>query len=103
MDDALLYKDKPLFALDIGYKSLKVMQLNKGKHVKVSGFGVIGFDPTAIENGIIKKPEVIATALQQLIKNQLVGKITTRRVALTIPAAHTFTHAPNFQNFPTRT
>lgn len=93
MDDALLYKDKPLFALDIGFKSLKVMQLHKGKKTKVTGFGVIGFDPKAVENGIIKQPEVIAGALQQLIKTQLVGKITTRRVALTIPAAHTFTHA----------
>lgn len=93
MDEALLYKDKPLFALDIGYKSMKVMQVEKGKRIKVVGFGVTRFDHTAIEKGIIKKPELLAQALQELIGKHLVGKITTRRVALTIPAAFTFTHA----------
>lgn len=93
MNDALLYKDKPVFALDIGYKSMKLMQINRGKHCKVIGFGVTGFDPSAIENGIIKKPDVLAEALKQLITKDLVGKVTTRRVALALPAAHTFTHA----------
>lgn len=93
-DDALLYKDKPLFALDIGYKSMKVMQMvKKGKKMRVIGFGVRSFDPAAIKDGIIDKPEIIAEALVNLMKENLVGKITTRRVALTLPAAHTFSHA----------
>lgn len=92
MDEALLYKDKPIFALDIGCKSLKVMQIAQGKKIKVLGYGVTRFDQTAIQDGIIVKPEVIAKALQDLIKNELVGSITTKRVALSLPAPHTFSH-----------
>jgi type IV pilus assembly protein PilM len=102
MDEALLYKDKPLFALDIGYKSLKVMQIHKGKKSKVVGYGVIGFDPTAIVDGVIVKPDVLAQTLQELIKNSLVGKLTTRRIALTIPASHTYSHATQLPKLNTK-
>ncbi len=99
MDESLLYKDKPIFALDIGYKSIKIMQVTKSsKKTKVIGFGVAKFDPSAIDNGILVKPELIAEALQQLIKSDLVGKITTRRVALAIPASRTYSHAAQLPN-----
>ncbi len=85
------YKDKPVFGLDIGFNSIKAMQIEShgNKHV-VIGYGVVHFDPKAVENGVIKDYEAIAKAVLDLFQNKLSGEITTRRVALSVPAARTF-------------
>lgn len=97
------FHDKPLFGLDIGHGSLKVMQLSTAsgkesakdkKHKpRVGGYGFATFDKTAQKDGVIVKPEIIAKAAFDLFKNKLVGSITTRRVALAIPAYRTFTRS----------
>ena len=51
------------------------------------------FDQQAIEGGIIVKPEIIAEAVQKLFQHNLVGDITTNRVALAVPVAQAFTRA----------
>ncbi len=85
------YKDKPLFGLDIGFNSLKAMQIEShGSKHTVVGYGVVHFDPKAIENGVIKDYELLAKAALDLFKNNIEGEITTRRVALSVPAARTF-------------
>jgi type IV pilus assembly protein PilM len=87
----LFYKDKPLFGLDIGATSIKVMQLHHdGQHTSVTGYGVIRFPETASENGVITDYESLAKALFELFSKGINGKITTRRVAATIPAAHAY-------------
>jgi type IV pilus assembly protein PilM len=94
MNSALFYKDKPVFGLDIGHSNLKVMQVvrTSKKHI-VGGYGVAPFDPSAIVDGVLKKPEVIAEATHNLFDKNLIGDITTRRVALAIPASRTFNRA----------
>lgn len=91
------FKNKPLFGFDIGSGSLKVMQIAEDSidsgHPQVIGYGTTKFDRTAVENGVIVKPEVIAEATLELFKHHLVGDITTRRVAMAIPAYRTFTRA----------
>jgi len=95
------YHDKPLFGLDIGHGSMKVMQLEERppkstgkKHVpRVIGYGSTNFDKAAQEDGVVIKPEIIAKAARDLFKNNLVGDITTRRVAIAIPAYRTFTRS----------
>ncbi len=95
------YHDKPLFGLDIGHGSLKVMQLSDfnglavpGKHKpKVIGYGFTNFDKAAQKDGVVVKPEVIAAAAKELFEKNLIGDITTRRVAIAIPTYRTFTRA----------
>jgi type IV pilus assembly protein PilM len=94
------FHDKPLFGLDIGHGSLKVMQLNapvaKSGHprtVQLVGYGYAEFDKAALVNGVIVQPEVIAKAAQELFANNLIGDITTRRAAIAIPAYRTFTRS----------
>lgn len=90
-NNTFFYKDKPLFGLDIGFNSMKAMQIEPhGTKHTVIGYGVSRFDHKAIENGVIKDHETIAKAALELFKNNLIGEITTRRVALSIPAARTF-------------
>jgi type IV pilus assembly protein PilM len=98
---ALLFKDKPIFGLDIGYGSIKVMQIETmTKKRSVVGYGAITFAPDAIKDGTIVDPEVIAAAAHELFSKQLVGDITTRRVILSLPAAKSFTrnvHLPKLK------
>ncbi len=93
MNTALFYTDKPAFGLDIGFGNLKVMQIDRGHNNKkrpITGYGVASFDPGAIVDGVIKDPEVIAKAIHDLFNKNLIGNITTRRVAIALPAARTF-------------
>lgn len=97
------FHDKPLFGLDIGPGSLKVMQLSeqnskpkkgsKSKQPNVVGYGFTNFDKAALEDGVVTKPEIIAQAALDLFKNHLVGDITTDRVAMSIPAYRIFTRS----------
>lgn len=91
------FKNKPLFGLDIGSASLKVMQLEPSsletKQPRIVGYGAAKFDRKAVEDGVITAPELIAESLLTLFKSGLNGDITTRRVAMAIPAYRTFTRA----------
>ncbi len=95
------FHDKPLFGLDIGHGSLKAMQVSqlppksaaKNFRPKVIGYGTASFDKSAQDNGVVVRPEIIAKAADELFKHHLVGDITTRRVALAIPAYRTFTRS----------
>jgi len=94
------YHDKPIFGIDIGHGSLKVMQLaespqklSAGYRPKIVGYGNAVFDKLAQENGVIIKPEIIAKATTELFKKHLIGDITTRRAAIAIPAYRTFTRS----------
>ena len=96
------YRDKPLFGLDIGPSSLKVMQVSQpvarvngkvDKLPQVIGYGFTTFDRTATEDGVIVQHEVVAKAARTLFDQHLIGNITTSRVALAIPAYRTFTRS----------
>ncbi len=98
------YKDKPLFGMDIGNGSLKVMQTQHSDQVadnkqnaklknSLVGYGSCHFDPKAIDNGVVVNPELIAESAKQLFNTGLFGDITTSRVALTIPSYRTFTRS----------
>lgn len=89
---SLLFKDKPVFGLDIGFSTVKVMQIdhsNKGKN-SVVGYGFTNFDSKAIKDGVIIDPEAIAKPIQELFDKGLAGHINTRRVVMSIPATRTF-------------
>ena len=95
------FHDKPLFGLDIGHGSLKVMQVEqaptgpavKNHAPKVVGYGFASFDGSALENGVVVKHDIIAKAAYELFDKNLIGDITTRRVAIAIPVYRTFTRS----------
>lgn len=89
--DTYFYQDKPLFGLDIGYSSIKAMQIEAAnKQPIIIGYGVNDFNPKAVNNGVIVDAESIAGSVVELFSNNLVGEINTSRVAFAIPAARTF-------------
>lgn len=92
----LFFEDKPLFGFDIGHGKVRVLQLNAtgGKHnPRLIGYGEVTFDADAIVDGVIEKPEIIAAAVQDLFRRHLVGDITTKRVAMSLPIARAFTRS----------
>lgn len=87
----IFYKDKPLFGFDIGRSSIKLMQVNETpKGSVVVGYGTATFDPVAVKNGVIVEPEIIIKAAYELIEKNMVGKLTTRHAAISLPNAHSF-------------
>lgn len=89
---ALFYTDKPVFGFDVGRSSLKIMQIDQtAKKSKVVGYGTTTFDSSAIDNnGVIVDPEKIIKVAYELMTKKLVGNVTTRRVAVSIPNANSF-------------
>lgn len=97
----LFFEDKPLFGLDVGRNSVRAIQLIAGRNrLKVIGYGMTTFDPAAIDDGVITRPELIAYAVQNLFKHNLVGDITTSRVALSVPVARAFTRSLDTPRLP---
>lgn len=95
-NQSLFYRDRPLFGLDIGFKSVKAMQLephNKG--YQVAGYGVNSFNEQAVKNGVIVDYETLAQSINELFSSKLVGQITTRRAAFSVPASKTFSRILN--------
>jgi len=91
MEKTLYYHDKPLFGMDIGYRTVKVMQIDhNGKKHEVSGYGIASFDQQAVDNGVIIDYEKVAASVHQLFTSGLTGEISTRRVAVSVPASRTF-------------
>lgn len=89
----LLHRDKPLFGIDIGRSSVKVLQLDRTSNYqkpKVVGYGSAPTDPRSIKKGVIIDPESIARSVYELITKNVVGSITTRQAALSLPNEHCF-------------
>ena len=96
MSTGLFYKDKPLFGLDIGTSSIKVMQIeDRGKGQFIVGYGVTNYEQDAIKDGVIENPEHLAKATKELFEKNLIGEITTRRAAVSIPVARTYNRVMN--------
>lgn len=88
---ALLYKEKPVFGFDIGRSSVKVMQIDQsGKMPVVIGYGSTSFNPDAVTNGRVVDPIEVAKQTYALFAKELVGVITTKRVAVSLPNEHSF-------------
>lgn len=86
-----IYNEKPLFGLDIGSSTVKVMQITKHKsNNQIVGYGACEFDPKCLKNGVIIDLELMAKSIKGLFEHNLIGKITTRRVAMSLPSSKTY-------------
>lgn len=89
--ETLFYKDKPVFGLDIGSGSVKVLQIEENsKRNRITGYGVQTFDPNAIIDGVLVDIEAVAKATQELFKKNLIGDISTNRVVISVPSARSY-------------
>jgi type IV pilus assembly protein PilM len=90
----IFYRDKPVFGLDIGLNTIKVVQIGAASPLpEVLGYGVIDFDPRLLKDGAVIGPDAIAARVKELISHKVVGQLTSNRVNVTIPAVRTFTRS----------
>lgn len=86
------YHKRPIFGLDIGSQSIKVMQLeHHNKASRVLGYGSTHTTSTLIKDGVIMQIPETAKLVDKLLSEQLQGKLTTNRVVMGIPVSHVFT------------
>lgn len=103
MNQKYFYNDKPIFGLDIGFNTIKVMQIEThNKKRTVSGYGVANFDSNAVVDGVIKEPSKLARAAYEIFDKTIIGEINTRRVVVSLPAAKTFNRIINLPKLPSK-
>ena len=96
LESSTFFRDKPIFGLDIGFSTVKVMQIeNHGNSHHVIGYGSGNFDSSAIKEGVIVNLELLASSINQMFNGAISGHINTRRVVTNIPATRTFTKTMN--------
>jgi type IV pilus assembly protein PilM len=85
-----LSKKSPLVAIDIGSSSIKLVQLRELKRGKyeLTHFGIMPLAEKCIVEGLIKKPELVAEALKNLIKTE---KIQSNYVVSAVAGESIFT------------
>lgn len=92
MNNTYFYQDKPVFGLDVGLSSLKIMQIDSShRKAHVVGYGVTSFSSEMFNEGILTDPEGLAKIAVDMFEKRLIGDITTRRTVIAIPASKTFT------------
>jgi type IV pilus assembly protein PilM len=78
----LTKKSAHLVGLDIGSKSIKVAEIQDAKSgMSLKRFGIIDLPHGAIEEGVIKDPEAVSTAIKDLFKS---SNIKDQNVAMSI-------------------
>lgn len=91
MQVPLFYKDRPLYGFDMGNRTVKVAQLRaSGKKVQVLGYGQISFPAKLVVDGVITDPGELAEHIQPLLQKNLIGRVSARRVAASLPMGKIF-------------
>lgn len=92
MKTPLFYHKKPIFGLDIGSQTVKVIQLEqKGKSALVKAYGIIDTDEKIMKDGVISDVRGAATLIDQLLSDKIIGNLDTNRVAMSVPVSRVYT------------
>lgn len=70
---------------------MKILQIDyrRGKAF-VQGYGFCSFDSNAIVDGVITDIEPVAAAAQTLFADNIIGTLSSRSVAVSLPVTHTY-------------
>jgi type IV pilus assembly protein PilM len=90
--EGILGLKKPIFGLDIGYNSLKVMQLKgEGEHARLFGVGEVSIEAKALGKDGIKEPQKIAESILAACKEAKPNPINAKIVSAALPESLVFT------------
>jgi len=87
----LYYKDKPIVGLDISQTGIKIMAVDAKKRV-VNGYGSIDLDPGKLQASVDDNDAYLETNLKSLLVKNIVGRLPSNHIVLSIPTGRTFTH-----------
>ena len=92
----MFYHKRPMFGLDIGSQTVKFMQLDPhAKRATVKAYGSIATDDKIMIDGVIRDIDKAAKLVDELLDKNVVGKLSTNRVVMSVPVSHVFTRVVN--------
>ena len=92
MYESVLGLKKPIFGLDIGYSTLKVMQIKgEGARAKLSGVAEVKIEPKTLSKDGIKDKKKITEAILAAMKAARPHPISARIVSSALPESLVFT------------
>lgn len=92
MFEGLLETKKNIFGLDIGYKSLKIVELKKtGKNYQLRGYIEQDIPPDSLTKSGIKVKKQISDIIKRAVLNTRPHAVTTKYVVSSIPESMVFT------------
>lgn len=99
MYEGVLGIKKPIFGLDIGYQTLKVMQLKgEGPGAKLLGVAEVKIEPKTLDKDGIKNQRKAAEAIWMAMKSAKPHPITARVVSAALPESLVFTKSVDLPN-----
>ncbi len=85
----LFYKDKPMTGLDISSTGVKIMSIDPRKFT-VLGYGTMDLDPVKVKDSLEKGDHYLSDSIKTLLKEKIVGVISSKRVAVGIPTSRSY-------------
>ena len=85
----IFYRDKPIIGLDISKIGVKIMSIDKNKML-VRGYGSISLDPEEADFDNEQAVTYISEKIKEMLREKIVGRIESNRVAVSIPTRRTF-------------
>lgn len=91
----LYFKDKPVIGLDIGLTGIKVMAIDQNKP-RVLGYGSLDVDPLRMRQVFDNQDQTyLLENLQSLMRDKIVGNLSSNHAAISVPTARTFSRTFN--------
>lgn len=85
----IFYKDKPIVGLDVSKIGVRVMSVDKNKML-VRGYGAVNLDPEKADFDSEESVTYISEKVKETLRDNVIGKIESNRVAVSIPTRRTF-------------
>ncbi len=88
--EALTIKFDKAFGLDIGDRSVEIIELEKVFKFSVVTYGRIELEEGVVENGVILNQNILAEKLKNLLKDARPKKVSTNKVIVSLPESQVF-------------
>lgn len=85
----VFYNTKPIIGLDISKTSIRVVSVDRSKML-VHGYGSVDLDPSKMGDDLEESQEYLTSKIDDLFRNNIIGKLDSERAVLGVPAARTF-------------
>jgi type IV pilus assembly protein PilM len=92
MKQRLFLHDKPLTGIEISQTGVKIMSINTKKWA-VTGYGSIDLDPAKLQESLAKNDDYLAKSIRSLLDKNIVGKIPSDHVVLSVPTGRTYSRS----------
>lgn len=95
MKHKLFLHDRPIIGIDVSPTYIKLMAIDT-KHWRVTSYGSVSVDPQKLQDSFNTEiNSYISDLIQELVKNNVVGRISTTFAAVSIPTNRTYSRSIN--------